>query len=206
MKKQTGIVVLAAGNSSRMGKAKQLLTYQGESLLRRSAMAALNSACDPVLIVLGAMARPNADELQNLRVNTVINRDWEEGMASSIRCGLTELLTINDTISGVVLMLCDQPHINPQHINTLLLKAETSGKGIVSSSYQDILGTPVLFSKQYFAELLDLKGKEGAKRLLSKYSEDLATVEFPLGAIDIDTPEDYMALQNEDIISIKRTD
>jgi len=89
-------------------------------------------------------------------------------------------------------MLCDQPFVDASLLNQLVQKK--SLKGIIASTYNGIIGAPVLFDVAYFDELLLLKGQEGAKKLLTKYPEDIDTVAFPLGSIDIDTMEDYERL------------
>ena len=93
-------------------------------------------------------------------------------------------------------MVCDQPFVDEQLLNNIAQTKSESGKGIVASSYKDTLGTPVLFNKTYFPELLALQGQEGAKKLIFKHKEDVAAVPFPLGYFDIDTAEDYNSLIN----------
>lgn len=109
-------------------------------------------------------------------VFTVYNPEWQEGMSASIRCGLSALLASEPQLSGVVLMVCDQPFVEASLLDSLLHIKSGSGKGIVACQYQDTLGTPVLFDKAYFEELLFLRGKEGAKKLLFRHSEDVAAV------------------------------
>lgn len=194
MADKTGLILLAAGNSSRLGRPKQLLTYQGESLLQRAFKAALASSCGPVVLVLGSNSDQILKELSVETIHPVINDNWEEGLAASIRSGLNELLVIEPKVTSAILMLCDQPFTNAKILNTLLETQKQSGKGIIACAYQDTWGTPALFSKTYFKELQNLLGKEGAKHLLYKYPHDLVTVPFPLGAVDIDTAADYQLL------------
>ncbi|WP_161888069.1 nucleotidyltransferase family protein [Pontibacter russatus] len=190
-----GIVILAAGASARMGEPKQELLYKGETLLQHAVNAALATNCQPVIVVLGANTNLYMPEEASKSVATVHNPDWQEGMSSSIRCGLSALLTAAPHTEGVILMVCDQPFVKASLLNSLIHTKESSGKGIVACQYKDTLGTPVLFSKDYFDELLYLRGKEGAKKLLFRHNEDVADMPFALGAIDIDTPEDYALLR-----------
>jgi molybdenum cofactor cytidylyltransferase len=191
-----GLILLAAGASTRLGEPKQELPYQGKTLLQRAAQAALDSACTPVVVVLGADTAAGLPEIASKPLVKVYNPEWEEGMASSIRHGLTALLSAEPVISGAILMVCDQPYVDAPLLNSLCRTEQETGKGIVACTYKYTLGTPVLFGKAYFQELLELTGQEGAKKLLYRHKEEVAAIPFPLGAVDIDTPEDYSALIN----------
>ena len=192
-KPRTGAVVLAAGASTRMGTPKQLLVYQGQTLIRRAAETALASVCDPVVVVLGANAVQAGNELE-LPVIVTRNREWETGMSSSIRAGLEALLG-DWTLDAVVMMLCDQPFVTSALINQLVECRSRTGKSIVASDYRGTLGVPALFSSTFFAELAALTGDQGARQIIQNYPHDTATVSFSAAAIDVDTPHDYDALQ-----------
>jgi molybdenum cofactor cytidylyltransferase len=189
-----GAVVLAAGASTRMGTPKQLLTYQGQTLIRRAVDIALASVCDPVVVVLGANAVSVGYELE-LPVIVTRNREWETGMSSSIRTGLEALRAANSSLAGVVLMLCDQPFVTAELIDRLCECRRRTGKSIVASDYRGTLGVPALFSRKFFAELAALTGDQGARQLIQNYPHDTATVSFRDAAIDVDTPDDYHTLQ-----------
>ena len=187
----TDIIILAAGSSSRLGKPKQNLIYKGQTLLQKAIETAIASVCREVIVVLGAnsgVIRPN---IENKPVHIIHNADWEEGMALSIRLGVTELKK-NPETDSVLLMLCDQPFVQTALLDQII--QAKSKKGIVACVYNDTIGPPVLFDKKYFDELLLLKGQEGAKKLLLKYTDDVATIPFPLGSVDIDTREDFEKL------------
>ena len=188
----TGIIILAAGSSSRLGKPKQNLVYKGQTLLQRAIEAAAASVCRPVIVVLGANEEMVKPTIESDNINIIHNPDWQEGMASSIRSGINALQKIEPNADSVILMLCDQPFVDAALPNQLVEKK--SDKGIVASGYNDTIGAPVLFDLAYFDELRSLKGQEGAKKLLLKYPDDVVTVPFPLGGIDIDTAEDYEKL------------
>ena len=195
--KTYGIIILAAGNSSRLGQPKQLLQYQNKSLIRHVAEAAVSAIGSPVIIVTGSVQNQIADELQELSVHFVQNNEWQEGMASSIRIGINELSKINSQTEGVILAVSDQPFVTSELFLDLIQKAETSENSIVACSYQNTLGTPVLFPKKYFDSLLALNGAEGAKKLLKRFQNDVVSILFPLGDIDIDTQEDYRRLLSQ---------
>ena len=190
-----GIVILAAGASTRMGTPKQLLFYQGCSLLRRVVETALASVCQPTIVVLGASAERLQQEVKNLPVQVVENLQWSEGMSSSISTGITALNAASIKVSAVVLLLCDQPFASVQVINQLVEASHSTGKPIIASEYSGKLGVPALFSHTFFPELMTLKGSEGAKQLIANHSQEVYGLPFPDGVIDIDTPEDYEQLR-----------
>lgn len=189
-----GVIILAAGSSSRLGKPKQNLVFQGNTLLQRSIKAALAADCQHIVVVLGANAQIIEPTIKNEPVQIIHNPDWEAGMSSSISCGLAALLIPNPKLKSVILMLCDQPFADTSIINQLV-QASANKKNLVASSYSGTIGVPALFDKCYFDELSALKGNEGAKKLLLKYANEVQTVPFPLGMIDIDTIGDYERLE-----------
>lgn len=191
-----GIVVLAAGNSTRLGEPKQLLRYKGESLLRRAATAAINTKMTPVVVVLGSNYNALTSETEDVKIHVVINERWQEGMASSLRCGLNAVQKIIPNTDAIIFMVCDQPYVNSSLLNDLLAQQRKTKLPIITSAYETDLGTPALFHKSLFAELMELDGDMGAKKLINRHRNLLATVPFPKGNIDIDTMEDFMALSD----------
>lgn len=187
---KVGIIVLAAGGSSRMGSPKQLLPYRGKTLIRRAAETAVESNCNRVVVVIGNHAPEMRRELEGLAVSIVENPNWESGISSSIRAGLDELL--KDELDGVVVMLCDQPFVTVDVLNNLI----ASDRPIVASSYEATRGVPAFFSRELFPELAALTGDQGARRIILNHPDLVATVPFPDGAIDIDTPEAYDMLDS----------
>ncbi|NII83538.1 MULTISPECIES: NTP transferase domain-containing protein [unclassified Pedobacter] len=188
---KTGIIILAAGNSSRLGRPKQLLDYKGKTLLKTVINEALETNCKPVIVVLGAYAKEIAGQHQHDQINFVINESWKNGMASSIVAGLSTLVKKNSEIESIIIAVADQAFIKMSNFNNLIEKQKETGKNIIASSYNETIGTPVLFKKDYFEALLSLKGTEGAKSILKQYPQDLETVAFEHGGIDIDTETDY---------------
>jgi molybdenum cofactor cytidylyltransferase len=191
----TGIIILAAGSSSRFGSPKQNLVYQGKTLLQRAIQTALTSACcDCAVVVLGANEgeiRPNISDQQ---VNIVYNPDWQEGMASSIRLGIAQLMYLEPLITSAILMLCDQPFVDPLLLYQLTERKTENDTGIIACEYKNTLGVPALFDKKYFVKLMKLTGSEGAKTIINAYPDDVMSVPFGLGAIDID---DFERLNRE---------
>lgn len=188
------IIILAAGSSSRMGRPKQLLPYMGKSLLSHSVDTANDTDANPVIVVLGANAALLEKEIDEKKVHIVVNKEWQEGMASSIRCGLNTLLHIAPSSGAAILMVCDQPFVSAPLLNELISKQKNTGKQIVASQYQNTVGPPALFDKIIFPELMKLKGDAGARKVVERHSSDTTTVLFTGGNIDIDTEADYKAL------------
>lgn len=189
-----GVIVLAAGSSIRMGKPKQLLLFRGSTLLRHAATEALASGAEAVLVVLGTNASTMKKELAEMPLEMIINENPVEGMSSSIKTGLQFMVKKYSHINGITLMVCDQPYISSAHIKNLVDAQIASGAGIVASEYKNRKGVPALFEKEFFPELLQLQGDIGAKNIIEKYADDVATVKFPLGYVDIDTVRDYESL------------
>ena len=191
-----GLILLAAGSSSRLGRPKQLLPYQGQTLLRRAAEVAVASPCRPLVLVTGALHDELLPEIDGLPFHVVRNDDWAAGMAGSIAAGLAELETAAEgpQVDALVVMLCDQPLLTPEVIGELIVQFQATGQPVVASSYAGIKGVPALFSRAVFAELRELHGTNGARKLLQQHAQ-LPTVDFPGGATDVDTAAQYAALR-----------
>lgn len=187
----TGVIILAAGASTRMGSPKQLLPYQDNTLLQHSINVALADSFTPVIVVVGAKILDILPVINNYHITIVENREWQEGLGSSVRIGISTLMDQTPLIENAILMLCDQPFVTAELLRQLVETKAATHKKIVACTYKNTAGVPVLFDKSFFSELLQLKGQDGAKKLLIQHSAEVATVPFPEGAIDIDTPEDY---------------
>ncbi len=154
----------------------------------------LAASLQPVVVVTGAYHAAIEDSLKGQAVNIVHNPRWETGMASGIVAGLVEVLAMDIHLRAVIVAVCDQPYISAELFLSLMGKHADSGKGLVASWYSGIAGTPVLFDQRYFTELSMLSGDAGAKWLLKRNPDDVTTVPFPDGEIDIDTDEDFRRL------------
>ena len=190
-----GVVLLAAGSSSRLGSPKQLLRYKGKSFLQNMVSAATGTNLSPIIVVLGAHADSLRDEISGNNVHIVFNQLWEEGIASSIRCGIQALEKINPICDGVILMVCDQPYITTALLSDLVGVQRKTGRPIVAAYYSSIAGTPALFHKKFFQALLSLKGDKGAGKILQQQADKVATISFPMGAFDVDTIENYEKIE-----------
>jgi molybdenum cofactor cytidylyltransferase len=192
---KTGIIILAAGNSSRMGEPKQLMMFKNKTFLQHIIGEARNALLDPVICVTGYQSEVISESITGMEVSVVYNEHWSEGMGSGISAGIKHLL-LSD-VDSVILTVSDQPHVSSDLFLTMLKMKARSGKKIVASSYAGTLGTPVLFSKEYFNQLKSLNGNQGAKNIVKINLPDVCSVEFEKGNIDIDTKEDYKNLISE---------
>ncbi|MBE9045834.1 nucleotidyltransferase family protein [Pleurocapsales cyanobacterium LEGE 10410] len=188
------LILLAAGESSRMGTPKQLLSYKGRSLIRHAVEEAVTSNCQPIVVVLGANSDRIAVELNNLPVHIAHNTQWQQGMSASITTGIIALKSINADFDAVIMALADQPLITHQVYNRLIERYYQNKVEAVASKYSDTLGVPAIFDRTIVPELLNMKQQGGAKRLLNQYSDRNFNLDLPEAAIDIDTPTDYQKL------------
>ncbi len=186
-----GIILLAAGSSSRMGQSKQLLEIGGEQLLLKSTQVALQSIAEKVIVVLGANESDHRKVIEQLSCEIIVNKDWQLGMGSSLKKGLAELLLIAPKLEAVLVMVCDQPLLTTEHLNAIIKKFELTKGHIVASYYSGSAGVPALFDKSLFEKLLNVEDQAGAKKILIQHKEIVQTIDFAQGAIDLDTPEDY---------------
>ncbi|MEB2774220.1 nucleotidyltransferase family protein [Algoriphagus sp. D3-2-R+10] len=190
---KTGIIILAAGESTRLGYPKQIAKYKEKTLLQLAIDAANESKADKRVLVLGA----NRDEIKKTfpgaSIPNIPNPHFEKGMSSSIKIGLEYMLKF-DQPDQVIIMLCDQPFVDAKILNKLISTQKKESKGIVACEYSKTVGVPILFGKAYFKELMELTGDEGAKNIVLANKDDMATVSFPKGKVDIDTEEDLRDL------------
>jgi molybdenum cofactor cytidylyltransferase len=189
-----GIIVLAAGGSTRMGSPKQLLPFGKSTLLRQAAETAVATGFAPVVVVLGAEAEACAEKITGLPVTTVVNPGWSEGMGTSLRIGMQELEKLAPNATGVLIMLHDQPRISPGILQKLAGSWDGEPHSIAAAFYGGAAGVPAVFGRDYFSELSRLDGPGGAKSVLRRHSAAVTLLELPEAMDDIDSPEDYRRL------------
>jgi CTP:molybdopterin cytidylyltransferase MocA len=190
----TAAIVLAAGASTRLGRPKQLVTIDGESLLARSIRVAFESGVDAVYAVLGAHADELRPQLADTRAVPVFNSDWQQGMATSIRAGINAALAAQSQLEAIALLACDQPAATGFHLLRLQLLAADAPARIAASTYAGITGVPAVFPRDYFSELLALTGDSGARSILAAHTAHVATLPLMHGELDCDTPESLAAI------------
>ena len=192
---KTGIIILAAGESRRLGYPKQIAKYKDKTLLQLAIDAANGCEAHKRVLVLGA----NRDEIKKTfsgaSIPNIPNPHFEKGMSSSLKVGLEYMLKF-DQPDQIIIMLCDQPFVDAKLLKKLIVTQEKEGKGIVACEYSKTIGVPILFSKAYYKELMELKGDEGAKKIAKAHEDDLVTISFPKGEIDIDTEQDLQRLKH----------
>jgi len=188
-----GVVILAAGASTRMGQPKQLLELGGATLLGRAVAAALASPAWPVVVVLGAHAEKIRPTLALHPVIITENPAWSEGLASSIRAGVATLEQFSRDLGAAVITLCDQPAFSTETLAQLVAAQRDTGRSIAATRYAHRHGAPALFLRSHFPTLTQLTGEVGARELLNGDPATIASVDLPALTRDIDTPEDYAA-------------
>lgn len=186
-----GILILAAGASSRLGTPKQLLLYGKKTLLQNAIDASTGVPGSYTIVITGAAHEEVEKSMAGSTAEIVRNSDWQSGMSSSIKAGIQFITKTHPQTEAVIICVCDQPHVSTTLLTELIRQHERTGKAIVASAYRDTVGTPALFSSRFFGDLLNLQGDEGAKKLIGKYATDALSVPFEKGALDIDTPADY---------------
>jgi molybdenum cofactor cytidylyltransferase len=191
-----GAVILAAGASSRMGSPKQLLLLDGQPLVVRAATAALDAGAWPVVVVLGAHAEKIRPVLARQPVLIVENSSWPEGMAASIRTGITTLTQFSRRLDAALVALCDQPAFTAAVIAQLLAAQHATGRSIVAARYATRHGAPALLLREHFPALAALTGEAGARDLLNGSPTSVAAVDLPALAHDLDTPADYAVFKS----------
>jgi molybdenum cofactor cytidylyltransferase len=186
-------IILAAGESKRMGQPKQLLPFRGSTLLGQIVENLLQSQAAETIVVLGYQAEKIIPQIAREPVRIVVNPDFEQGMSSSIRCGLSHISAAAD---GVMIVLGDQPLIEKEIIDLLIERHRQSERGIILPVYNGIKGHPVIFKMKYKDELMRLTGDIGGKEIVERHPSDVLEVEVDSESvvISIDAESDYQSL------------
>ncbi|HDZ14442.1 hypothetical protein LCGC14_0753910 [marine sediment metagenome] len=193
--KNIGILILAAGASSRMGETKQLLPWEDTTLLGNAIQTAKACGTNSVTVVLGANAAIIKKQIVQSNIHTVENTEWQLGLGSSIACGTKFILQSQPNTEAILVLLADQPLIDTAYLNIMLSAYNTNAKG-VATAYKNKAGVPALFPKSYFEELLTLDDDYGAKTIINNPKENFLVLEPGLKTRDIDTKSDYEDLHN----------
>jgi molybdenum cofactor cytidylyltransferase len=195
---RVGAIILAAGKSTRMGETKQLLLLGEKTVLGQTIENVRDSEVDEVVLVLGSSAEVIRQQLpvaviEGLKI--VINQDYGQGMATSLREGIAAL---DPQVDAALIVLADQPFVRPQTLDRLIEQHRRGGAQIVIPSYRGFRGNPVLLDRSIFSEAMALSGDIGCRAIFGTHSEGIVKVEVPdLGILlDIDSQEDYARLQS----------
>ena len=189
------IILLAAGGSSRMGQAKQLLEWGGKTLIEFQAEKLLKLK-KAVYVVLGSSNEEILPILENYPIKVIVNSAWKNGMGTSVAAGIEKVLQENPDVNAVVYSLIDQPLVSTDHIQKLMDAFTPNQQQIIASrSENGWLGVPALFDASYFNELRMLKQDSGAKTIIKKHLSKVTSVDAGNLLEDIDTPEKYLELR-----------
>jgi len=187
-------IILAAGESKRLGTAKQLLDWHGETILAKAirtleGISPKYASDHEIIVVLGARYEEILPTVSPFRIITCKNNHWHEGMGTSIS---TAMHSVSPHASAVLLSVCDQVLMTTTDYEQLLLAFLTGNSTIAATRYGENAGVPAVFAPQYFPHLQSLSGERGAKSILQKYNGDVTLVDLPAALVDIDTAEDYV--------------
>lgn len=191
-------IILAAGQSSRLRRPKQLVPFRGFTLIKNAVYAALFSQCEWVMVIIGAFHLRVRRELRYLDVDVVRSSLWHRGMGATLKSGVEFAMSSQPELDGFLFLLCDQPFLSEDHIDDMV-KAFNDGHRLVASRFADTFGVPALIGKEYAEELLAMDDKQGAKHFLTKYTTSLKLIDFNGGEVDVDTPSDVEALRHIDL-------
>jgi molybdenum cofactor cytidylyltransferase len=187
------IIIISAGSSSRLGRPKQLVDYKGNKLINHILKECLASKLGDVYLLLGANKDIIETQLSPGDYQLLHNPDWKKGMGNSISKAVREISESN-RYEGIYIVLSDQIFLDHHLLKTIDKKREENPDHIVISQYTEGKGPPSYFPQQYFSELCDLDGDDGAKKVVRSHSDKIIYVNFEKGNIDIDTPEDLKHL------------
>lgn len=188
-------VILAAGESRRLGQPKQLLQYEGETLLNRAIRMASEAGASPVLAVLGAHFDQIRKSIQSRSAIVVHNDRWRQGMGRSIETGMRAVALCAPDAEGILLMSCDQPRLTAEHLRSLMSAFASHGSpAVAASSYAGVYAVPAVFPRETFSALRVLREDKGARSIIEHAPCPVVAVEFEHGEVDIDSPEDLAKL------------
>jgi molybdenum cofactor cytidylyltransferase len=193
------ILILAAGNSSRMGEPKQLLPWKNTFLLNHAINTAVLLDNSKTFVVLGANYERIQSKIQRDDISIIYNANWELGLGSSIAFGVRSFMTKEHNFEGILIMLSDQPLVDFNYLKMLSSSFKPGINQIMASNYGpntsgEKLGVPALFDTYYFEELSELNQDKGAKKVISRHIENVSTLNANYLISDIDTMEDYERL------------
>jgi molybdenum cofactor cytidylyltransferase len=186
-------VLLAAGRSQRMGQPKLLLPWRGMPLIRYVVQQMLDTQLDELIVVIGHRADHVIAALEGLAVRIVLNTDFLDGQSTSLRAGIA---AVHSEASAVVVLLADQPLLQPQTVDALIERYRQEQSLIIVPRCEGRRGNPVLFDRRLFPDLLAITGDQGARNVIKVYEQQIDWLNTTDGGtlLDIDTPQMYEQL------------
>ncbi|MBR9855725.1 MAG: nucleotidyltransferase family protein [Algicola sp.] len=193
------VVVLAAGGSTRLGRPKQLVEFKGKTLLELTLNEADELGFRTKILVLGSKNEEILDKIDSDGFKVAINTDWEQGMASSIKLGLEAAIAEENGLNHVLFLVSDQPFLERTNLIKLVHTQLTERPNATYSQYGRNIGVPAIFAREAFPLLLNLKGDEGAKKLIHLEDFKYCTEVFKKGGFDVDTEADVQQLKQMEV-------
>jgi molybdenum cofactor cytidylyltransferase len=197
---RVGAIILAGGSSARMGRAKQLLPLGDSTVLEQTIANVRGAEVNEIVLVLGASAETIRRQLPLSLLeglNIVVNRDYREGMSSSLRAGISAL---DQRSEAALIILGDQPFIRSQTMDQVIRAYRREQAQIVIPSFHGTRGNPVLLDRSVFPEVMALEGDIGSRAIFGNHLEGIAKVDVEDEGIllDIDDPDDYDRLRGKE--------
>ncbi len=197
MSSNIGIIILAAGSSSRMTAIKQLLPWGDKSMLEQTIWESKKTKADNIALVLGAHKEQILTQIDADDLLIIENKDWAAGMGLSLAKGLRSMLKHSEP-DGVLILLADQPLIDANYLNTLIQTFNSGSKSIVGTQYSsEKIGVPAIFAQTYFEQLCKLDNDKGAGSIIKANKADTTGLEPEGEEADIDTEDDYNKLLSQ---------
>ena len=197
-KPKVAILLLAAGNSSRLGQAKQLLKWKSSNLLQHVIDTIKKVQSDSMILVLGANYQEIISEIKTNSIHVVNNKTWQNGLGNSIAVGVKYIEKFFPETEAILISLADQPLITEAYLSKMISEFNIDKKQIIATVYKNNrLGVPALFDKEYFEELMQLNNDEGAKHIIKNHEQVVSYIETSQMFSDIDTLESYEILYKQ---------
>jgi len=188
-------IILAAGASTRMTKYKQLLRFKGESLLKAIVHKCRQLELNEIVCITGYLDHELRAEAMNEGITFIHNMKHKEGMLGSLQLGINH---VNDSSADAALvLLTDQPLIPLRHYQSMISTMVEHEAQLVATSYNEIIGVPAIYTRQYFQEIMALENNRSAKSVLKQHRDELIAIKCTEAGIDVDTDEDYQNLLDQ---------
>ena len=183
--------VLAAGTSTRFGETKLVRNLHGKPLVQHALLASQGACEGRVTLVVGHDEAAVIAASSGHSDKVIVNCDHQQGIGTSISAGVREC---RDGADAILIVLADQPLVTTAHLNQLIDHWSGAADEIIASSFEGVVGPPILFPKKAFDALCELNGDTGAKKILSNNEFHVRSIDFPPAGMDVDTPDDLRKL------------
>ncbi len=198
MPSEIQILILAAGKGRRMGRTKQLLPYQSQTLIGKVIDLANSLSLGKPLVILGYEAEKINSSIDHSKAHIRVNPNWQEGMGNTLAYGAKEASVMHPDLEAILVLLADQPRISKSHLILLIKEYKKKKAAIISTQYPSGGGVPAIFDHSIFPDLMRLKGEGGARKIIRRFSNALLLPPEEGEVWDVDTPEDYQQLLDQE--------